>query len=270
MPVEASGTAPWARFWRRTPFGQVSRSIAAVRSVPTAAVIVTVLVSFMIAQGASNVIEVFLVRGPLGASEAQYGASEAFAAVGGVVGAWMTARILAPSQRVWAFVAGLVTGGVALVWIGLAPNFWFYVVGQVALGVMQALVVASAITVTVTSTPDERRGAVMAGLGGLTRLGTVGALGVEVALHVGDDVHDLAVALDEERVGHTDTADARDASGIVAPEVEEHQVLGPLLGVGLQLGFQRQVLLGRGAARAGAGDRPHGDRAALLAHQDLR
>ena len=145
---------------------------------PTAAVIVTVMVSFMIAQGASNVIEVFLVRGPLGASEAQYGASEAFAAVGGVVGAWMTARILAPSQRVWAFVAGLVTGGVALLWIGLAPNFWFYVVGQVALGVMQALVVASAITVTVTSTPDERRGAVMAGLGGLTRLGTVGALGV--------------------------------------------------------------------------------------------
>lgn len=175
---KAAETAPWARFWRRTPFGQVSRSIAAVRSVPTAAVIVTVMVSFMIAQGASNVIEVFLVRGPLGASEAQYGASEAFAAVGGVVGAWMTARILAPSQRVWAFVAGLVTGGVALLWIGLAPNFWFYVVGQVALGVMQALVVASAITVTVTSTPDERRGAVMAGLGGLTRLGTVGALGV--------------------------------------------------------------------------------------------
>lgn len=172
----AAEASAWSRWWRRTPFGQVSRSVAAARSVPAAGVIVSVMVCFMVAQGASNVVEVFLVRGELGASEAQYGLSEGFAAVGGVLGAWMTARILAPSRRVWSFLAGLVTGGLALLWIGLAPSFWFYVAGQVALGVMQSLVVASAVTVVVTSTPDERRGSVMAALSGLTRMGTLVAL----------------------------------------------------------------------------------------------
>lgn len=174
----AHEAGPWARFWRRTPFGQLSRSIAAVRSVPAAGTVVLVMFCFMIFQGASNVIEVFLVRGPLGASEAQYGLSEAFAAVGGVAGAWVTARILAPSQRVWTLVTGLVIGGVALLGIGVAPHFGFYVAGQVALGVMQALVVASAVTVVVTSTPDERRGAVMAAFSGLLKLGTVCALSI--------------------------------------------------------------------------------------------
>ncbi|WP_141762058.1 MFS transporter, partial [Kytococcus sp. HMSC28H12] len=174
----AHEAGPWARFWRRTPFGQLSRSIAAVRSVPAAGTVVLVMFCFMIFQGASNVIEVFLVRGPLGASETQYGLSEAFAAVGGVAGAWVTARILAPSQRVWTLVTGLVIGGVALLGIGVAPHFGFYVAGQVALGVMQALVVASAVTVVVTSTPDERRGAVMAAFSGLLKLGTVCALSI--------------------------------------------------------------------------------------------
>ncbi|PKZ40889.1 hypothetical protein CYJ76_10740 [Kytococcus schroeteri] len=174
----AQEAGPWARFWRKTPFGQLSRSIAAVRSVPAAGTVVLVMFCFMIFQGASNVIEVFLVRGPLGASEAQYGMSEAFAAVGGVAGAAVTARILAPSRRVWTLVAGLVTGGVALLGIGVAPHFGFYVAGQVALGVMQALVVASAVTVVVTSTPDERRGAVMAAFSGLLKLGTVCALSI--------------------------------------------------------------------------------------------
>ncbi|WP_462418238.1 MFS transporter [Kytococcus sp. Marseille-QA3725] len=173
---QAAESSAWSRFWRRTPFGQVSRSVAAVRSVPAAAAVVLVMFCFMIFQGASNVIEVFLVRGPLEATEAQYGMSEAFAAVGGVFGAWVTARIVAPSQRVWSLVAGLVIGGLALLGIAVAPHFWFYVAGQVALGVMQALVVASAITVVVTSTPDKRRGAVMAAFSGLLKLGTVCAL----------------------------------------------------------------------------------------------
>ena len=45
-------------------------------------------------------------------------------------------------------------------------------------------------------------------------------------------MHDVAVALDEEAVGDLDGADFRDPPDIVAAEVEQHQMLGALLGIG--------------------------------------
>ena len=82
-------------------------------------------------------------------------------------------------------------------------------------------------------------------------------------------MHHVAVALEEEAVGHLDGADLGDAADIVAAEVEQHQVLGALLGVGEQL-LAEVLVLGRGrAARAGAGDRADGDLAVAHAHQDL-
>ncbi len=74
-------------------------------------------------------------------------------------------------------------------------------------------------------------------------------------------MHHLAVALDEELVGDLDGADLGDAADIVAAEVEQHQVLGALLRIGQQLGFERLVLVRRRAARTRAGDRADGDRA---------
>ncbi len=59
------------------------------------------------------------------------------------------------------------------------------------------------------------------------------------------------------------------AAHVVAAEVEQHQVLGALLGIGQQLLLQRQVLFRRLAARAGAGDRADGDLLVPQAHQDL-
>jgi hypothetical protein len=78
----------------------------------------------------------------------------------------------------------------------------------------------------------------------------------ELALDVRDDVHDVAVALEEELVGDLDGADLGDAADVVAAEVEQHQVLGALLRVGEQLGGERLVLVGvapRGACRRSAG-----------------
>ena len=57
---------------------------------------------------------------------------------------------------------------------------------------------------------------------------------------------------------------------VVAAEVEQHQVLGPLLLVGQELGLQRRVLHRIGASSAGAGDGADGDPAVAVAHQDLR
>ncbi len=72
-------------------------------------------------------------------------------------------------------------------------------------------------------------------------------------------MHHLAVALDEELVGDLDRADLGDAADIVAAEIEQHQMLGALLGIGQQFRFERLILVRRRAARPGAGDRADGD-----------
>ena len=64
-------------------------------------------------------------------------------------------------------------------------------------------------------------------------------LAVELAHDVGDDVHHVAVVLEEELVGDLDAAERRDAADVVAAEVEQHQVLGAFLGVGEQLVAER-------------------------------
>ena len=61
-----------------------------------------------------------------------------------------------------------------------------------------------------------------------------------------------------------------DAADVVAPEVDQHHVLGALLLVALQLLGQPQVLFLGPAARPRAGDRVRLDRASLDAHQHLR
>ena len=83
-------------------------------------------------------------------------------------------------------------------------------------------------------------------------------------------MHDVAVALDEKLIGDVDAADFRDAADVVAPEIEQHQMLGALFRIGEQFFFQRLVLVRRGAARARAGDRADGHRVAAYAHQDFR
>jgi hypothetical protein len=63
-------------------------------------------------------------------------------------------------------------------------------------------------------------------------------------------VHHVAVVFQEELVGDADTAEFRDPAGIVAAEIEQHEVLGALLGIGEKLRAQALVLLGCFAAGA--------------------
>ena len=75
----------------------------------------------------------------------------------------------------------------------------------------------------------------------------------QLPFHLGDDVHDVGVALDAEEFRHLDAADLGHPAHVVAPQVHQHQVLGPLLGVGQQLRFQGLVFCR--AWRPGAGCR---------------
>jgi glycine hydroxymethyltransferase len=83
-------------------------------------------------------------------------------------------------------------------------------------------------------------------------------------------VHDVRVALDDHLLGDADAADLGDASDVVAAEIDQHVVLGALLGIGDQLGGERLVLVGRRAARPRAGDRPELDAPRRQPHQRLR
>jgi hypothetical protein len=64
---------------------------------------------------------------------------------------------------------------------------------------------------------------------------------LQQALDVADDVHDVRIALDGEGLGDLHAAGLGDAADVVARQVDQHQVLGALLGVGQQLGLQRAL-----------------------------
>src|SRR6187399_3221193 len=67
-------------------------------------------------------------------------------------------------------------------------------------------------------------------------------------------MHDVAVALDEKLIRHLDGANRGNAADVVAAEIEQHQVLGPLFRIAEQFLFQHFVLMRRCSARTGAGN----------------
>ncbi|MNF62568.1 hypothetical protein D3C84_442520 [compost metagenome] len=83
-------------------------------------------------------------------------------------------------------------------------------------------------------------------------------------------MHHIGVAFDHHLLGELDRAGAGNAADIIAAQVDQHQVLGQLLGVGEQVFLQGAVGFFSGTARTGTGDRAHGDQAILDPHQHLR
>ena len=88
--------------------------------------------------------------------------------------------------------------------------------------------------------------------------------------HLADQMHDVAVTAHLHELHHLYRARLANATEIVAAEIDQHDVLGTLLLVGQQLGLQGEVGRLVDAARAGAGDGPHGGAAPLHGHQHLR
>ena len=76
----------------------------------------------------------------------------------------------------------------------------------------------------------------------------------QLARHLRREVHHVAVALERHHLVDLLGAEAHDPAHVVAGEVDQHHVLGDLLGVLAQLGGQAAVLLVGAAPAAGAGD----------------
>jgi len=124
---------------------------------------------------------------------------------------------------------------------------------------------------------DDLAGADFGGAGngsgrepGEDRIDRVMLSAIQSSDHVRDDVHDVAVALDRVAVGHFDRACRRDAAYVVAPEIEQHEMLGPFLRIGEQAYFVGLVFRCRLPARAGARNWADRDFAVADADQDFR
>mmetsp|Transcript_33965 Transcript_33965/g.61306 ORF Transcript_33965/g.61306 Transcript_33965/m.61306 type:complete len:260 (-) Transcript_33965:805-1584(-) len=79
--------------------------------------------------------------------------------------------------------------------------------------------------------------------------------GKQLSSHGTANVHDMGVPFDLHELLHNDTPGFRHLPDIVAAEIHQHHVLGALLLVGQELGFQGAVGGGVYAAGAGAGQR---------------
>src|SRR5579875_1710373 len=83
-------------------------------------------------------------------------------------------------------------------------------------------------------------------------------------------MHHMAETLDDELFRHLDRANLGNAPDIVAPEIEQHQMLGPLLGIGEKFGLEPQILLPRRSPWSGSGERAERHLPVAQPDEDLR
>ena len=94
--------------------------------------------------------------------------------------------------------------------------------------------------------------------------------GRQFADHGGDQVHDVAEALDLHELGDVDGAGHADLGQVVAGEIHQHQVFGAFLFIREELLGQGLVRLHSSAARPGAGDGVGDDFLAGHGHERFR
>lgn len=131
---------------------------------------------FIVVGEATNVLEVFLARNELGATEIQYGLLSAAFGLGMAAGAGMAGRIRTPRVRLRVLLAAMTGASACLVLTGMVPSvellFAAYTGTGVACGVLNACFGAIAIL----RIPESGRGQAMAIVGGMTRAVSIGAL----------------------------------------------------------------------------------------------
>src|SRR5207253_4928168 len=95
------------------------------------------------------------------------------------------------------------------------------------------------------------------------------AVGPQPADDVGDQVHDVGIALHGHQLGDLDASNLTDAPQVVTAQVDEHHVLGAFLFAGPE--FLLHTLIGRiiAATAPGARDRPVAELASLHGHQNF-
>ncbi|BCW72668.1 hypothetical protein NicSoilB8_37120 [Arthrobacter sp. NicSoilB8] len=131
---------------------------------------------FIVVGEATNVLEVFLARGELGATETQYGLLAAAFGLGMAAGAAMAGRIKTPRLRLRVLLASMAVTSACLVLTGVVPSVELLLVAYTATGAACGVLNACFGAIAILRIPEEGRGQAMAIVGGMTRAVSIGAL----------------------------------------------------------------------------------------------
>ena len=130
----------------------------------------------------TNVVEVFLLRGTLGAGSAAFGLVAAGLAVGLVVGSLLAGPTASDARRARRAILAALALALTLVVAGLAPTLWVFAIAWAVLGVSNGIVNADVGTVLLSRTPEASRGRVLARVNGMIRGSSLGAMALGGAL----------------------------------------------------------------------------------------
>ena len=131
---------------------------------------------FVVAGEITNVVEVFLVRGALGASIAMFGIVGALLGAGIVVGSLLAGRERPDETRALRAVIVAVILAVLIVVAGLAPTLLVFAAAWLVLGVANGVVNTDVSTLVLSRTPEPVRGRVLASVNALVRGSSLGAM----------------------------------------------------------------------------------------------
>ena len=125
---------------------------------------------------ATNVVEVFLLRGTLDAGPGAFGLVGAGLAAGLVVGSLAVGGAAPDATRARRTVVTAFVLALLLVAGGLAPTLWLFAIAWTALGVCNGMVNADVSTLLLGRTPEASRGRVLARVNAVVRCSSLGAL----------------------------------------------------------------------------------------------
>jgi MFS family permease len=141
--------------------------------------IVILLTVFIVALGVISVGEVFLITEILGGTAFIYGMAGTLFAAGMLSGgALATARRVSAERFATMVVLSLAVMGTMALGISISWHWSMVLVFGFFMGVGNALLQTYASTIFMTRAPEEIRGRVMAGVGGVINIGSVTALGI--------------------------------------------------------------------------------------------
>ncbi|HWQ02342.1 MAG TPA: MFS transporter [Gaiellaceae bacterium] len=117
----------------------------------------------------TNVVEVFLLRGTLGAGNVTFGLVAAALAAGIVVGSVLAGRPAADPVRARRLAVAALVLGVTIGLAGLAPAIWAFAAAWAFLGVSNGYANVDGTTLVLGRTPDFCRGRVLATVNAMIR-----------------------------------------------------------------------------------------------------
>lgn len=124
----------------------------------------------------TNVVEVFILRGTLGAGTVVFGLVAAVLAVGVVVGSVFAGRNVSDSVRAVRTAVAALGLALALGLAGLAPTVWIFAAAWAFVGIGNGVANVDASTLMLSRTPDFCRGRVLATVNAMVRGSSLAAM----------------------------------------------------------------------------------------------